>query len=208
MVFSADGRHLATVGTDGTALVWNVTGMSRDGQLPERKLTLAEVKQAWSDLGDADAAKGYRAVWTLVADAAQALPLLREHLHPVRGGDPRRIAQLIADLDSDDFSVRDLATQELKKLGEPARPALRTALKGKPSLELRRRVQGLLDEMDNTTPPAESLRGLRAVAVLEYVASAETRQLLGALADGAPEARLTRDAKAASTRLRSRQTQP
>jgi hypothetical protein len=34
-------------------------------------------------------------------------------------------------------------------------------------MELRRRVQGLLDELSSATPSAESLRGLRAVAVLE-----------------------------------------
>jgi WD40 repeat protein len=208
MVFSSDGRRLATVSSDGTALAWDVMGMSPDGELPARKLTRAEAKQAWLDLADADAAKGHRAIWTLVADPAQALPLLREQLHPMRGGNPRRIAQLIADLDSDDFLVRETATRELRKAGEPAQPALQTALKGKPSLELRHRVQGLLDEMDSATPTAESLRALRAVAVLEYVASAEARQLLGVLAEGASQARLTWEAKTALARLRLRSANP
>jgi hypothetical protein len=205
MRFSSDGRRLATVSGDGTALVWDVTGQSPDGRLPSRHLTPAEVKQAWSDLADADAAKAYRAIWTLVADPARALPFLRERLHPIQAGDPQRIARLIADLDSDDFTVRDAATQELRKFGEAAQSALRAAIKDKPSLELRQRARGLLNEVDGAALSAEGLRVLRAVAVLEYSAGGEARPLLEILADGAPEARLTRAAKAALTRLRLRQ---
>jgi hypothetical protein len=201
LVFSADSRRLATLSSDGTALLWDVIGLSSDGQLPARKLTLAQTEQAWKDLADADAASGHRAIWVLSADPARALPLLRERLHPAAAMETGRLARLTTALDSDDFRARDTATRELKKLGELARPALQAALKGEPSLELRRRVQRLLDALDNGALPAESLRHLRAVAVLEHIASAEARKLLDALATGAPEARLTQEAKAALARL-------
>jgi hypothetical protein len=45
------------------------------------------------------------------------------------------------------------------------------------------------------------LRGLRAVAVLEHIGTPEAKQLLVNLSEGAPEARLTREAKAALGRL-------
>jgi len=45
------------------------------------------------------------------------------------------------------------------------------------------------------------LRALRATTVLEEVASPEARQLLETLAEGAPEACLTREAKASLARL-------
>jgi WD40 repeat protein len=208
MVFSADNRRLVTAGSDGTALVWDVMGLSPDGQLPNRNLTSEETKQAWNDLSEADAAKGHRAIWSLIADPARALPLLRERLRPVSGVDPRRITHLIADLDSDDFTVREMSTRELRTLCELAEPALRAALKDKPSLELRRRGQGLLEEIGNAIPSAESLRNLRAVAVLEYIANDEARQLLDALARGVAEARLTREAKESLARLCSRRVQP
>ena len=208
MVFSSDGRRLATVGIDGTALVWDVTGLSPGGRLPARRLTLPETESAWRDLADKDAAKAHRAVWTLTADPERALPLLRQCLHATTNPDPRRLARLIADLDNDVFAVRESATTELRNLSALAQPALQEARKGQPSLELRRRVQGLLEELDGATLSAESLRGLRAVAVLEHMAGAEARQLLRTLSEGATGAALTREAKASLARLRSGRVQP
>ena len=45
------------------------------------------------------------------------------------------------------------------------------------------------------------LRCFRAVAVLEQIGTPEAKQLLLNLSEGAPEARLTREAKAALGRL-------
>lgn len=208
MAFSPDGRRLVTVGADGTALVWDVTGLSPDGNLPARKLTHEEAKQAWNDLADADAAKAHRALWSLVADPMRALPFLREQLHPAPGIDAHRLARFLADLDSKEFTVRETATRELRKMGEQAQPALRKAMKDKPSLELRQRAQGLLDDLDSADLLAESLRDRRAVAVLERLASAGARQLLRVLAEGAPGAWLTEEAKASLARLRSQRGQP
>jgi hypothetical protein len=97
-------------------------------------------------------------------------------------------------------AVRDTATRELQKVGEMALPALRAALKGKPSLELRRRAQQLLDEIDTATLSGERLRGVRAVAVLEHIGNTEARKLLDTLAGGASEALLTWEAKASLAR--------
>jgi hypothetical protein len=55
-----------------------------------------------------------------------------------------RIARLIAQLDDDDFAVREEATAELRRIGPPAEAALRRALAESPSAELRRRARDLL----------------------------------------------------------------
>src|SRR5262249_11071479 len=51
------------------------------------------------------------------------------------------------------FAVRERATGELEELGVLAEPALRRRLTGKPSLELRRRVDKLLERLARVGPP-------------------------------------------------------
>lgn len=137
---------------------------------------------------------------------ARSLPFLADHLRPVAGVDAKRVAQLLADLDSEQFAVRDTAAKELAQMGEQIEPALRRVLEGKPSLEVRQRVQGILGSLRGV-PPAATLRTLRAMEVLERAATPEARQILRKLAEGAPGARETRAAKAALERL-AEQTSP
>lgn len=54
------------------------------------------------------------------------------------------IQQLIADLDSNQFEVREKASTRLLALEEKALPALREALRGKPSLEKLRRLEAIV----------------------------------------------------------------
>src|SRR5205823_3131596 len=111
----------------------------------------------------------------------------------------------LADLDSDQFRVRQAAEQKLRALGELAESALRAALKAGPSLERRRRIEAVLTILDPTgTVHGELLRELRAVQVLERIGSPEARRVLEALAQGVESARLTRAAKGAVTRLARR----
>ena len=80
-----------------------------------------------------------------------------------------------------------------------AMPA-RQALADKPSLEMRKRIDKLLEEIARDRPSAEELRSLRAVQLLEEIGSPEARELLQSLAKGWSEARQTREAKAALKR--------
>src|SRR5262249_54538840 len=117
---------------------------------------------------------------------------------------PPEIARLIGELNSDRFPVRQRATQELEREGMRAEPALRQALAGHPSLELRRRGEQLLDKLERLPLSAERLAQSRALALLERAGTSQARELLATLAGGAPEARLTREAQAALRRLAQR----
>jgi hypothetical protein len=105
------------------------------------------------------------------------------------------------------FAVREAASGELESLGPDAEPALRRALSQKISPEQRHRIERILALPVQVRDP-ELLRGIRAVEVQEHIAArgaGATRRaamdLLGKLGDGAPGARLTREAKAALGRL-------
>jgi HEAT repeat protein len=114
--------------------------------------------------------------------------------------DAQQVRRWIADLDSNQFAVRAAAVKELEKLGEQAVPALRQALAGQPSAELRKQAETLLGGLSRVSSP-EVLQRLRAIQVLERIGSPEARQVLERLAGGAPAARETRDARAALERL-------
>jgi dipeptidyl aminopeptidase/acylaminoacyl peptidase len=203
LAYSPDGTLLASGGLDYVAMIWDVTGQ-RTTHLPhQRRLNAAERNALWSELADADAPKAYRGMQTLFAAGEQAVILLRKRLHPAAALDERTIDQRIADLDSEEFAVRQKAARELRSRGDAAEPALRKSLAGKPSVEQRQRVKQLLQDIETARSP-DYLRGLRAVEVLERIGTSDAQQVLQTLADGAPTARLTREAKASLERLSRR----
>src|SRR5262249_10116191 len=121
------------------------------------------------------------------------------------GLDPKRLAQLIADLDGDTFAARQQATEELEKLGERAETILRKTLENKPTLETRLRVEKLLEKLGEGSPPSpEDVRAMRGIEVLELIGTAEAQQFLKLLTEGAAEARPTQEAKAALEKLHQR----
>jgi RNA polymerase sigma factor (sigma-70 family) len=204
LALSDDGRLLASGSGDYTALVWDVTGISPDGKLPSLDLTAPELARVWTDLGDVDAAKAYRAMWTMVAAGRHSVPFLAERMRPIALPDAQRVVKLIADLDSDQFKVREVATKELQQIGELAEPAMRKALAGTPTLEARQRLELLLDEQRNRPWSSERLQVLRAVEAMENLGTPEARQLLESLAKGAPGAMQTKEAAASLNRLQVR----
>jgi hypothetical protein len=202
LAFSPDGKVLASGSTDLSVLLWDLTCRMQNGRLPPLDLSPAEIQNLWTELADSSAAKAYGALWQLVAGAKQSVPFLQQQLHPARLADPQRTAQLLADLENSQFAMRARAAQELEKLREAVGPALYKALEGGPTLEVRRRVEALLDKLVDPTPPLR--RELRAVEVLERIGTAEARRLLETVASGASQARLTQEAQQSLHRLARR----
>jgi hypothetical protein len=203
VAFAPDGKTLVSGGADTTALIWDVAGRRAAPPARAADLTPKELESLWADLAG-DAGKAYPAMGSLAAAPKQAVSFLKEHLGPAVAPPEAQLARLIGDLDSNDFATRQKATEELERLGDLATAALRKALDGSPSAELRRRAEKLLDAAENGPSAGEPLRALRAVELLEYVGTPEAGQLLDALSKGVPEARQTRDAKASLQRLAKR----
>jgi RNA polymerase sigma factor (sigma-70 family) len=198
--FSPDGKTVVSGSLDTTLLVWDLTG----GRAPAKELSPKELPALWDDLGSADASKAYTAMCTLAQSPGPAVPFLRERVRPEPEPDPKRLARLLAELDSQEFAAREKATQALRELGEAAEPALRHVLEKQPSLETRQRVERLLKEMEGPVTSPSRLQVLRAVEVFEQAGTAEARAALKVLADGAAAARLTQEARAALGRLEKR----
>jgi RNA polymerase sigma factor (sigma-70 family) len=205
LLFTPDGKHLFSGGTDTTVLTWDLTRLTQPEPAHAAALPARALDALWTDLAGKDATRAFDAIRKLSASPDQAVTLLKDRLRPATPADPDRLARLLADLDSDRFEQRRQAQSELEGLGELAEPALRKALAGNPPLDLHQRLERLLDRLSGQVPSAEHLRDLRAVELLEWVGSSEAQQLLQILAGGAPEARLTREARSALRRL-TRQT--
>jgi hypothetical protein len=91
---------------------------------------------------------------------------LRKHLQ-LPAVDAAGTAQLVADLDSEQFERRQQAGKALEVLGDLALPALRQALKKTPALEVQRRLEELLAKLPHQVLAGEPLRCWRALEVLE-----------------------------------------
>lgn len=212
--FSPDGRLLASangevihsggVGNgDGSALLWPVPPpvefaiIALPSDRPARDAL-------WADLGNSDAVRAGEVLNRLAADPGGALALIRERLSPVAVTDPAQIERWVADLDSSRFPVRTHAATELERLGELAELALRKALAGTPSAEMKSQVERLLAKLNGPVEQPDLLRGIRAVEALERIATPDARELLAELAKGDAAARLTREAKVSLDRLARR----
>lgn len=197
LAFSPDARTLATGHVDSTILLWDAT--LRD----QRKRPPSGARESlWTDLAGADAKRAYAAIWCLVeAPDAGTVTFLRRHVKPAANADVQKIRQSIADLDSESFAVREKASKKLEEVGSSAVPAIREALTKDLSAEVRRRLEIIVSRAEDIVKSAEILRDLRAIQVLEYIGSGEACDLLKTLAQGAPEARPTREAKASLDRM-------
>lgn len=199
VTFAADNQTVISGSADTTALVWDGSRLIKN--TPSINLNARQVDDLWKDLAG-DPEKAYRAIGTLSAAPKQTVALVKEKVKPPSGGAEKRIQNLLADLESDMFQVRQTASKELEKLGEAAEHALQKSIQTLKTLEAKRRVQKLLDQItDDQTPTADVVRTLRAVQILENLGTSEARTELERLAKGAPGDKLTRSADSALRRL-------
>jgi hypothetical protein len=194
------------------------------GGAPEAPLT-AQAKAALDRLGTAEPAKGEpapEALWDALggedggaaylavrafANQPAAAAQLRDRIKEAAAkdtfdDDPKRVAKLIADLDSDDFDAREQAGKDLRNLGRLVVPALRKALEAKPGAEATQRLEKLLDEAAKAAPPPEVLRVGRALEALELMGGSDAAQALEAVKKDARTAWLREAAGEALRRQR------
>jgi hypothetical protein len=202
VAFSPDGKTLASACWDQKVRLWDLPAAG-PAPAPDRK----ELQDWWDDLLGDDARQAYCAVWALTAMPERSVPFLAAHLRAA-AVDAAKLPPLIRDLDDDDYDTREKASAGLKRFGPAAEPALRKALEGKPSTEVVRRIEALLEMFRQPLTDPETTGAVRAVEVLEAVGSPAARQVLHDLARGAAGAHLSREAKGALGRLARRPALP
>jgi hypothetical protein len=147
------------------------------------KPSAEQLGKAWDDLTRRDALVVAPARRTLIAADQDAVAFLKDRLKPREATDEeKKIVKLIADLDDDDFAVREKGSARLAEIGEKADPFLKKALAETKSLEARRRIEALLANRADDGLTSDQLQVLRAVRVLEQIGTRQARELLESLA--------------------------
>jgi RNA polymerase sigma factor (sigma-70 family) len=201
ILFTPDGKFLASNSTDASTLVWDVE--ARHGK-PPGATPLSDEGGAglWDGLNDADAAAAFAAMRRLLARPGPAVELFRRHLRPAPAFDEKAVRERLRDLDTADFAVREKAAADLAAVADRAEPVLRKVLAESPSVDVKRRIERVLEAAAPSGPGRR--RESRAVEVLERLGTPEARELLASLAGGAKESFLTNEARGAVGRLKGR----
>jgi WD40 repeat protein len=200
LVFRPDGKALAVDSQAGGTRIHDCRSLfaTHSAISLEAFGLLADCQRLRSE----DAEEAWRAMLRLAAAKDRAVALLGRAIRPPTPTSADRIEQWIHDLDSDTFTVRERATLQLRRVGRPARAALKHALESSPSPEAKRRIEGILEFSLFASSPDE-LRTWRALEVLEEIGTPAARAVLQRMA-GSSETGPGRVARAALDRLRRR----
>jgi hypothetical protein len=176
----------------------------RDGRIGKLKLIngaspisrrSAAMDKCWKDLGSVKAQIAFKAVNKMVGYGDDAVRFLDGKLKPVAFD---KVSAAVAELNSDTYEERAKADIELRLFGSEAEIFLEKALHGKRSVEARRRLENIQAVIrPSVARDWDTLQRIRAIWILQQIASFEACKLLSQLARNCPDLRMTREAHAA-----------
>lgn len=206
---SPDGKHLVfqaemtTTDPDGKKrTAWGVYLAQMPAKKPALKgeLTAAELDAIWADVATGNAFRREQQFPALAAAPGSAVPYLVKQVPVATAEEVKYLRELIADLGSDDAAKRKTATDRLTKRAHRYAPLFREALADAPAGTGRDGLAALVD-LAKTEPPADLRADLRAVELLARLSTPDAVKHLKALAAGAPQSRVTVEAKVAVERV-------
>src|SRR5262249_29242122 len=133
----APGGQLLSGSPDTTVLAWDMR--------PPRVADSVSLESAWDALASREAGESFRSEGRFLSAPAGSVRLCAEKVNPAAALDPKRVERLLADLDGDDFAVREAASKALAELDEQVTPYLEDTLKSTESEEVRVRVAKVLE---------------------------------------------------------------
>ncbi len=167
LAFSPDNELLGSGSVNTTILLWKMPAPAKAAE--------PALEKCWDDMREADAKSAYSAMLNLAGNPAKALPFLERKL---RALNLDRVPQLLADLDSDDFNIREQTSQKLAGMGNKVRQAVTEALKATASPEIKHRCEALLEKMGKDKMQPEQLRTERVLETFQMIGTPEARKLL------------------------------
>jgi HEAT repeat protein len=161
------------------------------------ELTAEKLRERWEQFGGEGVTGVDILIESLRRKPERTIPFLAERLEQAKKIDLEALRRLLDQLESNRFAVREKASKELARLGDPAAAELRKRRDAATNEDLRKRLDTLLRSIDSPFLSGDTLRAYRGVEILERINTPEATELLKKLAKGEPEAVLTREAKAA-----------
>jgi hypothetical protein len=183
--FSSDGTKVVSSSPDGPVYVWDLLGDAG-------KWDAAMADAVWADLASSDAKVAFRAIRTLRANPAEAIPFLKQRVKLPAAPSEDAVAKMLKGLDAAAFADRERAQRDLTGVADLIRPRLEAARKTA-SEEAGRRLDQILKAAEGWTPV--KLRCLRACEVLEGIGTPAAIGLLKTWTAGPAGARLTVESK-------------
>lgn len=178
-------------------MIWDVTGIAPNGRLQPQQLTKDQLVTFWQQLSQPDGIKAHKAIWSMIANGNRTVTFLDRQLKKVEPVSEEQIAQWIRNLNDRKFAVREKAVKQLEMMAGRAEKPLREALSQRPALEMRRRVEALIQQIEKEMPSPAQLQALRSLEVLQQIGSTEAKKVLRRITKGDPDAILTQEAEMA-----------
>lgn len=132
---------------------------------------------------DRDAERAFAAMRHVATHWERKSGLVREELLaldavPDPAGDAGTVRDLIEQLDAENFKDRELAAQRLMELGKSVEPELQAALAGASSVEVKRRLEGILPKLRERSVTEAELLARRLTEAAVLVGSPDAHELL------------------------------
>jgi WD40 repeat protein len=205
-VFSPDGSLLAVPRrTKEREAVITLYDMPKGRREPlPGKLQTEQLETLWQDLTVDNDFRLQRVFASFRAAPADTAAFLGKKLNPVGEAEKTRIKALLNNLDADEPKTREKAMENLQELAAAFEPLLAGVARDHEPGEVRNRVRFILRQQREKAVPQKLLVQIRALIVLEQLGTAQARQALEKMANGAAGARVTEEAKQAFERLREK----